>query len=90
MHTPATCETQRLGENERTIGVSFDTSNHSFKIIYCCRPATRSEPHRPNISLGLIIGALLMLGTLGYGMPTLGGLVLAALLVLAVWNAQRS
>lgn len=89
MHTPATRETQRLGENKQTVGISLDTPHRTFKIVYQRRLTARRQHHRPNIGFGLVIGALLMLGTLGYGMPTLGGLVMAALTVLAVWSVGR-
>lgn len=89
MHTPATRETQRLSEQKHTVGLSLDTPHRTFKIVYQRRLTTRRQHHRPNVGFGLVIGALLMLSTLGYGMPTLGGLVLAVLVVLAVWNAGR-
>lgn len=89
MDTPATRETQRLRESERTVGISFDTPHRTFKIVYQRRLNTGRQQHRPNVGFGLVIGALLMLGTLGYDISALGGLVLAALIVLAAWNAGR-
>lgn len=88
-----TRETTRLHPHapvESHVGLLLETERHSIKVVY----KRTAAPHRGNtparaFGLGLTIGGFILLAVGGYGMPLLGGLVLASLIVLAVWNVGR-
>lgn len=87
MRYSETHETRQLSTpaSEQSLGLLVETPDHRVKVTYR-RSATG---HGAGVSLGLILGALIMAAVWAYGLAVLGGATLAALIVIAVWNASR-
>lgn len=86
METPVTRTSTPLGR-EQSLGLSIETPDHRVKLAY-----RRSEPsgqQAAGAGLGLVLGALIMAAVWAYGFAVLGGAVLAALILIAVYRADR-